>query len=130
MVAIGDKVEMFRHNFVTVSWVTQGKIRKYPRVLSNKREIRRSMFGDLCVTTLYVVQGRDLFLLLLILEGTYQNNLPFLSNDSSIEKNLLHKNRCICYRVTEYQHPEEYYPHPQSPIYSSHHILSSPHPTY
>ena len=52
MVAIGDEVEMFRHNFFTVSCVTQEKIRKYPRVLSNKRDIRQSMFGDLCVTTL------------------------------------------------------------------------------
>ena len=47
MVAIGDEVEMFRHNFFTVSWVTQEKIKKYPRVLSNKKEIRQGMFGDL-----------------------------------------------------------------------------------
>ena len=49
MVDIGEKVEIFRHNLFTVAWVTQEKIRRYPRVLSYKREIRQGMFGDLDV---------------------------------------------------------------------------------
>ena len=83
MVAIGDKVEIFCHAFYSVLPVTQEKLRKNPRDLSNKRKIRQGMFGDLCVTTLISVVN-SLF-----------QYLNMFDNLSTL-KNILYFNILVC----------------------------------